>query len=175
MEDLQEKRVLMILAPENFRDEEFFHPRAQLRGAGIQLTTCSHPKVEEAVGTLGGRVKIDLGLKKVNLKDFAGIVFVGGPGAVNYFKDQEILALVRKTFEKGKVLGAICIAPSILANAGVLNKKKVTALPSEKENLESKGATFIEKPVVVDGKIVTASGPKAAASFGQELVKALNR
>jgi len=175
MGDLQKKRVLMILAPENFRDEEFFRPRAQLRGAGIELITCSHPKVEEAKGTLGGKVKIDLGLKEVNLKDFDGIVFIGGPGAANYFQDQEVLALVRKAFEKGKVLGAICTTPSILANAGVLNNKKVTAFSGEKENLESKGATFIEKAVVVDGKIVTASGPKAAALFGKELVKVLNQ
>lgn len=173
MKDLKEKRVLMILAPENFQDEEFFHPRAQLRGAAIQLNTCSHPKVEEAVGTLGGRVKIDLGLDKVNLEDFAGLIFIGGPGAANYFKDQKILALVRKAWEQKKVLGAICIAPSILANAGVLNGKKATAFASEKKNLESKGATFTGEPVTVDGNLVTASGPEAAALFGKELAKVL--
>lgn len=172
--NLEEKKVLMVLAPENFRDEEFFQTRAQLSGARVKLVTCSKPKVEEATGALGGRVKIDISPDKVNLEDFDAVVFVGGPGTSVYFKDQEILGLARKAYEQGKVLGAICIAPSILANAGVLDGKKVTAFPSEKGNLESKGATFTGEAVTVDGKIVTASGPEAAADFGKELVKVLS-
>lgn len=173
MGNLQGKRVLMMLAPENFRDEEFFHPKAQLKAVGVELVTCSKPKVEEAIGSQGGRVAIETSLDKVNLEEFDGVVFIGGPGSSVYFQDQEILDLARQAAEKGKVLGAICIAPSILANAGVLNGKRVTAFPSEKGNLESKGATFTGEAVSVDGKIVTASGPQAAADFGKELVKVL--
>lgn len=175
MVNLEDKKVLMVLAPENFRDEEFFQTRAQLSGARVKLVTCSKPKVEEAVGSLGGRVAIKTSPDKVNLEDFDAVVFVGGPGTSIYFNDQEILDLARKAYEQGKVLGAICIAPSILANAGVLTGKKVTAFSSEKGNLESKGANFTGKEVTVDGKIVTASGPQAAADFGKELVKVLSQ
>lgn len=169
-----DKKVLMILAPENFRDEEFFQTRAQLSGAGVKLATCSKPKVEEAIGSLGGRVAIETSPDKVNLSEFAAVVFVGGPGSAVYFKDQEMLALARQAHEQGKVLGAICIASSILANAGILSGKKATAFPSEQKNLKSKGATFTGKAVTVDGKIVTASGPEAAADFGKALVKVLS-
>jgi len=70
-------------------------------------------------------------------------------------------------------VGAICIAPGILARAGILKDKKATVFPSEIETLKREGAHYSALPVVIDGKIVTADGPEAAEGFGKALVKTL--
>jgi len=71
------------------------------------------------------------------------------------------------------VVGAICIAPGILARAGILKGRKATVFPSEIEALKRNGAFYTALPVVIDGRIVTASGPEAAEEFGKALVKTL--
>ena len=74
--------------------------------------------------------------------------------------------------EDEKVVAAICIAPSILVNAGILNGRRATAFPSERDNINAVG-TFTGKPVEVDGKIITANGPEAAAEFGKKIADAI--
>jgi len=167
-------KVLMVVAPKNFRDEEYQKPRQVLEAAGWQIEVASK-KVNEAVGMLGAKAKIDKDISQVNVDDYQGVVFVGGTGAAVYFEDQTVLALAKTAFEKDKVVGAICIAPSILANAGILQGKKATAFFSEQENLIAKGAQYTGEPVTVDGKIVTANGPQAAEKFGEKLVEKLGR
>jgi len=70
-------------------------------------------------------------------------------------------------------VGAICMAPSILANAGILTGRRVTVFPSEEDNLRAKGAEIISSYVTVDGKIVTGSGPYAAKEFAYAFLDTL--
>jgi protease I len=172
MGKLSGKKVLMVLAPKDFRDEEFFKTRVALQAAGAEVLTAAQG-VEEALGVLGGKVKIDVDLAAVNLQDYAALVFVGGTGAQVYFNQESVLALVRGAFAQKKVIGAICIAPSILANAGILKDKKVTSFPSEEKNLVAAGAHYTGQAVEVDGRLVTANGPQAAEAFGEKLVAVL--
>ena len=83
------------------------------------------------------------------------------------------LSLAQKFYNAGKITAAICIAPVILANAGLLNGKKATSFPSEENALEDKGAAFTGNPVEADGLIVTAEGPKAARDFGKKIAQLL--
>jgi len=165
-------KVLMVVAPQNFRDEEYQKPRQVLEAGGWQIEVASRG-VNEAVGMFGAKAKINKDISQVNVDDYLGVVFVGGTGAAIYFEDQTALTLAKTAFEKGKVVGAICIAPSILANAGILNGKKATAFSSEQENLTAKGAFYTGEPVTVDGKIVTANGPAAAGEFGEKILSLL--
>lgn len=165
-------KILMVVAPKDFRDEEYQKPREILEQAGAEITVASKG-VTEAKGLQGAKVKIDKDLGQVNVDDYQALVFIGGPGSSIYFDDQTALNLAKSAFEKGKVVSAICIAPSILANAGILSGKKATAYSSEKDNLVAKGAQYTDESVVVDGKIITANGPEAAEEFGKKLVEAL--
>ena len=119
------------------------------------------------------RVKPDVLIGKVKVEDYDAVIFVGGVGAKEYFESEAAHKLAREADEKEKIVAAICIAPSILANAGILKGKKATAYPSEKTNLEAKGAVFVDENVVVDGRIITANGPGAAAEFGEAIVEGL--
>ena len=170
--NLTGKKVVMIIAPENFRDEELMRPKEILQGYGAKVVIASKG-VEVATGMLGASVPVDLDISDVNVDDYDAVIFVGGSGASTYFNDTTAHEIAKTAYEKGKVIGAICIAPSTLANAGVLNGKRATSWPSERKNLESKGATYVEQPVVVDGRIVTANGPSAASEFGKKIAELL--
>ena len=164
----------MIIAPENFRDEELLHTREELERAGAKVTLASTKTA--AKGLLGARVAPDIKLDQVSLDDYDAVVFVGGPGASIYFDDKRALSISSEALGKGKKICAICIAPTILANAGVLKGKRATVWNGEYvKKIESKGATYTGKPVEVDGNIITANGPGAAREFGRAIAKELAR
>lgn len=167
-----DKKILMVLAQSNFRDEEYEIPREIFQKSGLEVKTVGERK-GEAIGRFGAKAWIDFPFAEVNIHNFEAVVFVGGSGASNYFNDNEALNLARDAEREGKVVAAICIAPSILANAGLLKERRATAFPSEKENLESKGAIYSGRPVEADGRIITASGPEAAEEFGEKIVEVL--
>jgi len=132
------RRILCVIAPERFRDEELAEPKRALEAAGHRVTVAS-TRPGHATGMLGARVAVD--------------------------------AVVAQ----GRLLAAICLAPPVLARAGVLAGKRATAYPAQSAIIELKrgGATYVVEPVVRDGTIVTASGPEAAAAFGAALATLL--
>jgi len=129
--------------------------------------------VDMAHGKLGAVTGVDIDISQVSVDDYSALVFVGVHGTTIYFDERLVQGLAVEAHAKDKVVGAICIAPSILANAGLLNKRKATLFPSEKDNLLDKGADYTGDSVTVDGQIVTANGPGAALAFGREIVKLL--
>ncbi|MBN2015382.1 DJ-1/PfpI family protein [Candidatus Dojkabacteria bacterium] len=166
------KKVLMIVAPRNYRDEEFDHPREIFEMNGYEVSVASRG-IEEAMGIQGGKTEVNLDITEVEVDNYDAIIFVGGPGSSIYFDDDFAQTIARDAVTNEKVLGAICIAPSIVANAGVLKGKNVTAFASEEDNLEDKGANYTGESVTVDGKIVTADGPASAKDFGNKIVEIL--
>jgi len=172
MPELSGKRVLMVVARDKFRDEELLKPRAILEQAGAAVTIASS-SLEEATGMLGARVKPDVLLTDVSADDYDALVFVGGSGASEYFDNPTAHALAQAAAQQGKVLAAMCIAASTLANAGVLQGRRATCWSSEAGNLKAKGAQYTAAPVERDGLIITGEGPEAAGQFGEALVEAL--
>lgn len=172
------KKVLFILAKESFRDEEFFVPAEILKNAGHQISVASDGETgETALGANGGEINIDYDYKNINPADFDLVVFVGGPGAIKHLNNETSYQIARKTIELGKKLAAICIAPTILARAGVLAGKKAAAWTSALNKksidiLKENGAIYTDKPVVED-EIITANSPEAAEEFGNALKKIL--
>lgn len=170
--DLQGERVLIVLPPGDFRDEEYAKTREALQAHGAVITVASVNK-EPLRGMLGTVVEPDCTLQEAEVDEFAAVVFVGGVGATRYFHDHAVHALAHQAVERGKVVGAICLAPVILANAGLLQGKASTVCPTKREDLRKRGAQVKTDDVVVEGKLVTASGPDASAAFGQALVKVI--
>ena len=78
-------------------------------------------------------------------------------------------------FRAEKIVSAICISPVVLARAGILKGKKATVFPDSEgiRELKKAGAIYIQKSVVVDGKVVTGDGPDAASRSAQEIIKLL--
>lgn len=171
------KKIAMIIAFQDFRDEEYFIPKNIFLGEGVEVKTVSSKK-GEATGTYGGVIDVDLTLEDLEVSDFDVILFVGGSGAAKYVNDDKCHQIARQAISEGKVLGAICIAPTILARAGVLKNKKATVWSSTLDKsavkvLKEEGADYQSQAVVVDGKIITGVGPQAARKFGETIVRIL--
>lgn len=171
-----EKKVLMIIAPKNFRDEEFLEPKKVFEDNEFNVKVASKG-VKEAKGMLGAKVKVDLDINEVEVEDYDAIVFIGGSGASIYYDDKTALNIAREGFEKRKIIGAICIAPGTLAKAGILKGKKATIWDSGNREfiskLEDGGAKYTGKNVEQDGDIITANGPGAATNFGLAVAEAV--
>ena len=172
MPSVEGKKALLIIAPQNFRDEELFETKAELEDEGVETTIASR-QTGTVSGSRGGKAEAVLSIDSAKVSDFDAVVFIGGTGASEYFNDGTAQRLAKDAVLQNKVLAAICIAPSILANAGLLQGKNATAFDSESENLKAKGANYTGESVTVDGKIVTANGPNAARQFGEEIANAL--
>lgn len=167
------RRAVMIIAFEGFRDEEYIEPKQILEKAGIKITTASS-KVGVAKGKLGMSAKVDISLKEINVPDYDAVIFVGGPGSYGYFDDPVAQGIAKNAVKEKKILAAICAAPSILANAGLLKDVKATCFSGESSNLKNKGAKYSPSGLEVDGKIITADGPAHAKQFGEAIVKLIS-
>lgn len=167
-------RVLMIVAPEDFRDEEYFRPKKVFESRDYEVVTASTKKGQLS-GFKGRTTQAEATIDEVDPRDFDAVVFVGGPGARTYFNNQRALEIARQTSDHSKVLGAICIAPTVLANANVMTGKRATIWKDSSliQNLEDKGVSYTGDPVTRDGLIVTAEGPDAAEDFARQIVKIL--
>ncbi|MDR1952599.1 MAG: DJ-1/PfpI family protein [Elusimicrobiota bacterium] len=166
------KKTVFVVAPEIFRDEEYFSPKKILENAKIDVKTASLKK-GELKGKLGGATISDMTIDEINPSDFDAIVYVGGGGASVYFNNPIALKLAKTFYNEGKIVSSICIAGVILANAGILKGKKATVFIDGKDDLIKGGADFTGNDVEIDGNIITANGPQAAEKFGKALCKAL--
>lgn len=169
---LEGRCVVMIIAEKDFRDEELLEPESMLSDQGAIVTIASTTK-DTVKGMLGAEVHPDMLVSEIKSEEWDAVVFVGGIGASQYWDDSTAHAIAKGALDAGKVLGAICIAPVTLANAGLLQGKKATCWKSEGDKLKAKGAEYTGADVERDGKIITASGPQAAINFGLKLSEAL--
>lgn len=163
--------ALIIIAKEGYQDLEEAGTRRSLTEAGFAITTASI-STGPCHGKLGGTLEATVSLRDVDVSDYDRIAFIGGPGARLLADDQEATRIARDTVRLGRPLGAICIAPRILAAAGVLQGKRATVWNGDSEQgsyLEEQGALFTGEGVTVDGLIVTANGPPVAEAFGKAL------
>ena len=172
MGPLSGKKVLMVIASSQFRDEEYQKPREILEAAGAKVTVASS-RLNEAVGMLGLKVKPDILLKDTRMEIYDAVVFVGGMGATEYWDNPTAHALAKQAYQSGKLTSAICLAPMTLANAGLLKGKKATIWKDVVGDFKTKGVVYTGKPVEQDGRIITGSGPDAAEAFGKALAEAL--
>jgi len=168
------KKTVMIIAFEMFRDEEYAEPKKVLEAAGFEITTASS-KLGEATGRFGLKAKVDLALNKVKVEDYDAVLFIGGPGSHGYYQDPTAHRIAQEAIKQEKLLGAICAAPGILANAGVLKGKKATVHEGDIDTVVKGGANYTGKGVEVDGKIITATGPSTAKAWGEAIVRALTK
>lgn len=178
MRELSDMNVVVLIAPKDFRDEEFAQPHAALTLAKANVTVAS---VEEGkcYGKLGSIVHARMSLADAVEKDWDAVMFVGGNGCSVFVDDPLAQQLAMKTAEAGGVVSAICMAPMILSHAGLLKGVEATVFESYEDDLREHGA-IVTGDVVTESKntingapIITGNGPAAAFAFGQALVNSL--
>lgn len=174
MQSVKSKKVVMIIASNNFRDEELLKPREVLEKNGVTVTVASS-SLKEAKGMLGAKLKPDILFADITVADYDAVIFVGGSGADEYWDNPVAHKIAIDANSTKKIIGAICIAPVTLAKAGLLKNKKATTYSSTVKDVQAAGANYTGADVERDGNIITASGPAAAQKFGETLVKALSQ
>jgi protease I len=173
---MAERRVAVIIAPENFRDEEFTIPHAHFASKGIKSVVASTRR-GECRGSGGTRAEAALSLGEVHASDFDAVLFVGGPGTPVVRASNESIRIAREFAAAGKTVSAICWAPTILAKAGVLAGKRATVWFGHDPEygmdtgkvLERFGASYTGEQMTADGIFITADGPRSAKMLAEEL------
>jgi protease I len=171
------KNILIIIAHKDFRDEEYFIPLEIFRRSGIEVITAGS-RIGTAIGVSGGEADAVLNIKDAKAEDFDAVVFVGGNGTQEYFNDPEAHRLAREFAAAGKITAAICIAPVILAKAGILKGKSAAVWSSAldktgPEALTEGGCEVSPKAVEKSGNIITGNGREAAEEFARKIVESL--
>ncbi|MEO7099552.1 MAG: DJ-1 family glyoxalase III [Luteolibacter sp.] len=161
------KRVLCLLV-DGFEDIETVTPVDLLRRAGVEVIIAS---LGEGINTgrCGIRIQADAVLADVNPESFDLLFIPGGPGVAELRRDGRPASLAREFHAAGKTVAAICAAPLVLKDAGLLDGRRFTSHDSVYEELPG----VIDERVVVDGNFITSRGAGTAMDFGLALVEHL--
>jgi len=145
-----------------------------LRRAGIDVTTAGLD--DRPVHASRGMVLVpDTTLDEALQHSYDIIVLPGGlPGADHLRNDARIIDLLREMAGNGKYTAAICAAPRVLAQAGLLDGKRATSFPGALDGASVPGLEYLEQPVVTDGRVITSRGPGTALDFALELIERLS-
>jgi 4-methyl-5(b-hydroxyethyl)-thiazole monophosphate biosynthesis len=159
-------KALFLLA-KGFEELEFVAPYDILKRGGIEVETASISGEKEAFGAHGLGVLVDSLLSQIEGLPFDLLVLPGGgPGTENLMKSDSVKKLLIKSYKANKTIAAICAAPKVLANAGILKDHEATSYPSVRAEIEPHCKRYLDVPVVISKNIITSKGAGTAAEFG---------
>lgn len=161
--------VLVILA-DGFEEIEAFAPVDLLRRAGVDVTTASLPDNRHVTGRCGVTIHADTPLALVGPQVFDLLFLPGGPGVKNLRADPRVAGVVRQHHQADRWIAAICAAPTVLQDCGLLDGRRYTAHFSVADELP---AILADERVVTDGNVTTSRGAGTAVEFGFHLVALL--
>jgi protease I len=164
-------RILMITEDE-FNDTEVLYALYRLVEEGYEVTVATLEGGEVA-GYNSAPIKKTIPLEEVNVDDYAALYIPGGDAPEKLREEEIVQETVKKFAEQEKLIGAICHGPQILASAGLLDGKEMTAYPELSEEMKEAGANFVDQPVVVDGNLITARVPGDLPAHLRQFIDAL--
>lgn len=168
---LQGKRVAYLLG-EGYEDLEFWVPVMRLQEEGAEVTVIA-ARMEEYVGKVCLKARPDKTAAEVSADDFDAIVVPGGWAPDKMRRYAEITGLVRRMYEQGKPVGAICHAGLVLISAGIVKGHKATGSLGIKDDLVNAGAEWVDKPAFRDGNLIWGRVVADIPDFCRELVAAI--
>ena len=173
-ENLATAATVAIMLADGFEEVEALAVADVLYRAGVRADLISVTDARHVTSSHGIRVVADLMLEDVDLSAYTLLFLPGGmPGTLGLKGTPAIQAEVLRRADAGQPVAAICAAPSILAELGVLEGRHATANPAFVKAIAAGGATVHENPVVVDEFIITSRGAGTALELGLEIVRYL--
>ncbi len=169
---MSEKNIFILLA-DGFEEVEALAPADMLKRLGCRVILTGLDK-KMITGSHGFRIETDGILADTDFSSADAVVLPGGlPGATNLRDSSEVIALLQKQNQAGKICAAICAAPVVLERAGIIGGRTVTGYPGCEELSGNPGLHFSGRPAEICGNLVTGRGPGAAFAFGSALAEAL--
>ncbi|MEM9798074.1 MAG: type 1 glutamine amidotransferase domain-containing protein [Pseudomonadota bacterium] len=174
MPAIQDAKIL-ILATNGFEQSELETPRDSLRERGAHVDIVA-PEGKEIRGwdheDWGQAVPVDRLLGDAAATDYDALILPGGQINPDVLRlDPDAIALIRDFAAQGKVIAAICHAPWLLIEAGLVKGRRMTAYPSIRTDLGNAGAEVVDAPVVVANGIITSRDPEDLDQFVDKIVE----
>ncbi|RGP40879.1 Intracellular protease [Altererythrobacter insulae] len=170
------KRIL-IIATDGFEQSELVEPKANLDDAGAE-TIIASLDTGDIQGwkdkDWGYTVPVDITVDEVSASDYDALLLPGGQMNPDILRmNDKVISLVKDFDDAGKPIAAICHAPWLLAEAGIIDGKVVTGWPSIRTDLRNAGADVVDSEVAVDGNLITSRNPDDIPAFSNALIDAV--
>lgn len=163
--------VLVVVPPSEFDEQTLRQARSSLYNVHVGTYSVSSETKEMVTGRLQDEFLTDGALSDAKLDDYAGVVFVGGEGALALADDADAVRLAREAAAADKLIGAWGHSVAVLAKAGVLKGKKVTGDPEIADLVRQAGGKFTGRQIEQAGKIATSQDAAVALRFGKLLAQ----
>lgn len=168
-------KTVAILATDGFEEVELGDPKKALGKAGAKVYVIA-PHSGEIKGwnhtDWGRNAKVDRELNTVSFEDYDALLLPGGVMNPDRLRmDANAVAFVRKFFDAGKPVAAICHGPWILIESEVVRGRTLTSWPSLKTDLQNAGANWVDEQVVVDGNLTTSRKPDDLPVFIKTIIE----
>ena len=177
MSDSLKGRKVAVLATDGFEYSELKEPMDALRAAGadVRLVSIHEGEIQgETKGQPAGKFHVDDLVTAVNAKDFDALVLPGGSENPRILSENaDAVEFARSFMESDKPVAAICHGPLVLIAAGAVKGRTLTSTPKVKDELVGAGATWVDKAVSVDQKLVTSRRPEDLPQFCDKLLSML--
>lgn len=167
------KRVALLVEDE-FDDTQLTGSAEALRAAGVEVVLVGPSAGGTYRGKRGATVVADRAAGRVRAGDFDALVIPGGHAPDRMRMRHAMIDLVRDMVAAGKPVGAICHGPQLLISVNALRGRTVTCWPSIAIDVKNAGGLYVDKPVVVDGPIITARKPDDIPPFTDAVLRALD-
>jgi protease I len=159
--------VLVIVPPEAFDEQGLRHLRSALENVHVATRCVSSRSEDMVLGVLQDEFLVDGSAADETLDNYVAVVLVGGTSAESMASDPDVLRLVRLAFEADKLVGAWGRSVSVLARAGLLEKRRVAGDPAIADEIRAAGGRYSPRPVQVDGQLITGSDESAGMRFAK--------
>lgn len=173
---LQDKRVALLIAPRGTEEREFTDPKMAVQDAGgtIDVISFETGDAQTVNGDLdpGNNYPVNLTFSDVSAEDYDAVIVPGGTvGADKLRGTPEAVQFVRNFFEQEKPVGAICHGPWMLVEADVLHGRTLTSYPTLQTDIRNAGGTWVDQEVVTDQGLVTSRNPDDLPAFCEKVVE----
>ena len=175
MTDEQKPRRVAVLVEDEFEDSEVTGPVERCKPPGWRSCSSARCSAIPTLGKKGTAVVADLAAGKARARDFDAVVVPGGHAPDRMRMRHAMVDLVRDMIAAGKPVAAICHGPQLLISVNALRGRTVTCWPSIAIDVKNAGGLYVDKPVVVDGPVITSRKPDDIPFFSDAIIAALNR
>lgn len=172
-----EGKKVAILATDGFEQVELTSPKNELEKNGATVHVVSPKDTDEVIkgwdkDNWGIDMKVDINVKNAKTSDYDALVLPGGVINPDTLRtDENAVKFIRGFFDEGKPVSAICHAPILLAEAGVVKGRNITSYKSIKTDLKNAGANWEDSSVVTDAGLVTSRNPDDLPDFNRKMVE----
>jgi protease I len=167
------KTIALVIAHTGFQPIEYGVTKKILNSEGYSVLTVSNKPGIATSSIAAVSANVDVPLSKLELETIDGLFLIGGSGCLENLDTPEMHEILRRFHEMNKPMGAICVAPRILARAEILTCMRATGWDEDHELgaiFKEYGVNYVHETCVVDHNIVTATDPKAAQEFAENII-----